>query len=127
MWTRSTWGFWDEQYGSQKNTFTPREASFVELWTGSGLYFSIISGSENSGPLSGSTTAKSLLKSLGPATSQSMLKMRVVVCDVFESLRNARASLLFGKHIVYSTLPETEPITVSISVGVTRGCTLSHA
>ena len=70
------------------------------MCTGSGLYFSIISGSLNSGPLSGSTTAKSLLNSFGPASSQSMLKMRVVVWDVRESLRKARASLLFGKHIV---------------------------
>ena len=50
-----------------------------------------------------------------------------MVCAVFESLRKARASLDFGKHIVYSTLPETEPTTVSISVGVTPGCAWSHA
>ena len=52
---------------------------------------------------------------------------RVVVCDVFESLRNASASLLFGKHIVYGTLPDTEPIAVSISVGMTPGCARSQA
>ena len=112
---------------SEKNTFTPRGTSFVELWTGSGLCISIITGSLNSGPLSGRTTAKSLLNSFGPAGSQSMLKMRVVVCDVFESLRKASASLLFGKHIVYSTLPEMEPTTVSTSVGVTPGCAWSQA
>ena len=41
--------------------------------------------------------ANSVRKSLGPATAQSMLNMRVVVCDVFWSLRNPSASPLFGK------------------------------
>ena len=47
-----------------------------------------------------------------------MLNIRVVVCDVLASLRKASISPQ-ENIIVYSTLPPTEPMTVSISTGCT--------
>ena len=68
----------------------------------------------------------SLRKSSGPATSHSMLTMRVKVCGVFASLRNARGN--FSRIMnVNSTLPLIEPMTVSASVGTTPGFALSHS
>ena len=52
--------------------------------------------------------------------------MRVNVWDVFWSRRNASGS--FRRTMkVNSTLPLTEPITVSASVGTTPGFSLSHS
>ena len=58
------------------------------------------------------------MKNSSPATSWSMLKMRVVVCEVLASLRKASISPQ-ENIIVYSALPPTEPMTVSISTGCT--------
>jgi len=78
-------------------------------------------------PLSVRIAAKSLRKSFGPATVQSMLNIRVQVCDVFWSRRNPSARPLVGKIIVKSTFPLTDPMTVSSSHGTTSACSLSHS
>ena len=82
---------------------------------GSGRHCSIISGSENSGPLSVSITENSFRNSSGPASDQSMLKMRVHVWADLLSRRNMSMRPP-GRIIVKRTLPPTRPTTVSSSV-----------
>ena len=78
-------------------------------------------GSENSGPLSVTMMAKSLLKSSGPAASQSLPKISVHAAESFESLMKPSARSSSLKMNVKMYLPSLFcPSSPSISASRSR-------